>query len=366
MKTIMIVDDQPHVRQLVEISLRREGWRVVAVESGEAAIVQASAQPPDLIIMDIMMPGGMDGFQAIEALKRHPATAACPVLVLTAKSQESERRRSLELGAAGYLAKPFKLATLIAQVEELLHGTTTFIMTTTPLKSDQIPEVLMKKDILGKGAIIQRDKETYAIAPHIPAGITSPAQLRKIADVAEKYGAQALKLTSAQRIAIVGLDESKLDEIWSELDEKPGAAIGMCVRSVKVCPGTTFCKRGQQDSVAVGLAMDEKYHGLELTWKFKMGVSGCPNDCGEVCIKDLGLIASPRGWNIMVGGNGGSKPRLSVRLIEDVPTNEEALAMVDKVLQWFKEKNQRSRLGKYIEDVGFEAFQEEVLAAIKA
>ena len=123
MKTIMIVDDQPHVRQLVEISLRRDDWRVVAVESGEAAIAQASAQPPDLVIMDIMMPGGMDGFQAIEALKRHPATAACPVLVLTAKSQESERRRSLDLGAAGYLAKPFKLATLIAQVEKLLQGT---------------------------------------------------------------------------------------------------------------------------------------------------------------------------------------------------------------------------------------------------
>jgi len=223
----------------------------------------------------------------------------------------------------------------------------------------------MKKDILEKGAIIQRDKETYAIAPHIPGGITNPGQLRKIADVAEKYGAQALKLTSAQRIAIVGLDEGKLDEIWTALGEKPGAAIGMCVRSVKICPGTTFCKRGQQDSVAVGLAMDEKYHGLELAWKFKMGVSGCPNDCGEVCIKDLGLIASPRGWNIMVGGNGGSKPRLSVRLIEDVPTNEEALALIDRIVRWFKGKNQRARLGKYIEEVGFEAFRDEVLAAIK-
>lgn len=223
----------------------------------------------------------------------------------------------------------------------------------------------MKKDILEKGAIIQRDKETYAIAPHIPGGITNPGQLRKIADVAEKYGAQALKLTSAQRIAIVGLDENKLDEIWAELGEKPGAAIGMCVRSVKICPGTTFCKRGQQDSVAVGLVMDEKYHGLELTWKFKMGVSGCPNDCGEVCIKDLGLIGSPRGWNIMVGGNGGSKPRLSMRLLEDVPTNEEALAQIDRIVQWFKGKNLRARMGKYIEEVGFEAFRDEVLAAIK-
>ncbi|MEJ2200194.1 MAG: NAD(P)/FAD-dependent oxidoreductase [Desulfuromonadaceae bacterium] len=223
----------------------------------------------------------------------------------------------------------------------------------------------MKKDIQEKGAIIQRDKETYAVAPHIPGGITTPEQLRRIAAVAEKYGAQALKLTSAQRIAIVGLDEARLDDIWAELGEKPGAAIGMCVRSVKICPGTTFCKRGQQNSVEVGLVMDERYHGLELAWKFKMGVSGCPNDCGEVCIKDLGLIGAPKGWNVMVGGNGGSRPRLSQKLVENVPSDEEALKIVDHVLQWFKAKEKRCRLGKYIEEVGFEAFKEEVLAGIK-
>ncbi len=219
----------------------------------------------------------------------------------------------------------------------------------------------MKKDILEKGAIVQRDKETYAIAPHIPGGITNPQTLRKIADISERYGAQALKLTSAQRIAIVGLPEEKLDEIWEELGEKPGAAIGMCVRSVKICPGTTFCKRGQQNSVEVGLAMDERYHGMSLPWKFKMGVSGCPNDCGEACIKDLGLIGSPKGWNIMVGGNGGSRPRLSHKLLEHVPTDDEALAIADHIVQWFKAKEKKGRLGKYIDEVGFEAFKEEVL-----
>ena len=110
----------------------------------------------------------------------------------------------------------------------------------------------MKKDLLEKGAIVQRDQETYAVAPHIPGGITSPATLRKIADVAEQFNAKALKLTSAQRIAIVGIAEDQLDAIWEAVGEKPGAAIGMCVRSVKICPGTTFCKRGQQDSVGVG------------------------------------------------------------------------------------------------------------------
>ncbi|MHB1397190.1 MAG: NAD(P)/FAD-dependent oxidoreductase [Trichloromonadaceae bacterium] len=220
----------------------------------------------------------------------------------------------------------------------------------------------MKQDIPEKGAIIQRDRETYAIAPHIPGGITSAATLRKIADVADKYQAQSLKITSAQRIVIIGLPEDKIDEIWEELGEKAGAAIGLCVRSVKICPGTTYCKRGQQDSVAVGLEMDRKYHGLELPWKFKMGVSGCINDCAEGCIKDVALIGTPKGWHVMVGGNGGAQPRLSQKLLENVPTQDEALAIVDHLVQWFKAQDRRCRLGKFIEEMGLEAFRDAAMA----
>lgn len=219
----------------------------------------------------------------------------------------------------------------------------------------------MKKDILAKGAILQRDKETYAISPHIPAGLTSPEQLRKIAAVAEKYKAQAIKLTSAQRIAIVGVQEDELDAIWQDLDEPVGAAIGMCIRSVKICPGTSFCKRGQQDSVTVGLAMDERYHGMELPWKFKMGVSGCANDCSEVCIKDVGLIGTPKGWKIMVGGNGGAAARLS-HVLADKLTTEQATALVDHVMQWFIKNNQKGRLGKFITKMGFDEFKQEILS----
>jgi NAD(P)H-nitrite reductase large subunit len=219
----------------------------------------------------------------------------------------------------------------------------------------------MKKDIPEKGAIIQRDKETYAVAPHIPGGVTSPATLRKIADVAERFGAQALKLTSAQRIAIVGLQEEQLDEVWQALGEKAGAAIGLCVRSVKICPGTTFCKRGQQDSVGVGMELDKKYHGMELPWKFKMGVSGCANDCSEVCIKDVGLIGTPKGWNVMVGGNGGAMPHLSQKLVENVASDEEAMATVDKVVNWFKAQGRKGRMGKLIDEVGMDGFRKELL-----
>lgn len=222
----------------------------------------------------------------------------------------------------------------------------------------------MKKDIQEKGAILQQDKETYAVAPHIPGGLTSANQLRKIADVADKYNAQALKLTSAQRIAIVGLQEEQLDEIWADLDEPAGAAIGMCVRSIKICPGTTFCKRGQQDSVTVGLEMDSQYHGMQLPWKFKMGVSGCANDCSEVCIKDVGLIGTPKGWSVRVGGNGGAAPRLSFLLVDKLD-KEQATALVEHVVNWFIKNDQKGRLGKFIDKMGFDAFKEDVLSTFE-
>lgn len=220
----------------------------------------------------------------------------------------------------------------------------------------------MAKDMLDKGAILQRDKETYAVAPHIPGGITTSETLRKIADVADKYQAQALKITSAQRIALVGLQPQDLDAVWEDLGEKPGAALGLCIRSVKICPGTTFCKRGQQDSVNLGLQLDECYHGMELPWKLKMGVSGCANDCAEGCIKDIALIATPKGWNVMIGGNGGGRPRLAHKLVSNVESEAAVLTLVDHLVSWFQQQDKKCRLGKFIENWGWEAFRQEVLA----
>jgi len=212
-----------------------------------------------------------------------------------------------------------------------------------------------------KGVIIQRDKQTYAVAPHIPCGVVKPDTLRKLADVAEKHGAAALKITSAARIAIVGVDEKDVDAIWSELGMSPGFAIGLCVRSVKACPGTTFCKRGIQDSLALGLKFDEKYHGLELPGKLKIGVSGCPNQCAETCIKDIGLVGIPKGWRLLVGGNGGAKPRLSKELVKDI-TTEEVIELVEKIIEYYKDNARpHQRLGSMIEKIGFDEFKSAML-----
>jgi len=219
----------------------------------------------------------------------------------------------------------------------------------------------MAEDLLEKGAIMQRDKETYAIAPHIPGGIITDFNLlRRLADVAEKYGVKAAKLTSAQRIALVGLKNEDLDPIWQELGMVPGAAIGLCVRSIKICPGTTFCRIAQQDAVGVGLHLDEKYHGMPLPFKFKIGVSGCPNNCSESCIKDLGLVGAAKGWRVLAGGFGsGLKPRLA-DLIATGLTDAEALDLAQRVLEWYKGKNQKKRLGRIIDDIGLAAFKTEL------
>ncbi|MGA1867381.1 MAG: NAD(P)/FAD-dependent oxidoreductase [bacterium] len=217
-----------------------------------------------------------------------------------------------------------------------------------------------KTDLLHKGAIIQRDYDTYAIAPHLPGGICTPQVLRKIADVAEKFGAKALKLTSAQRIAIVGIKPEDLDQVWSDLGMEPGAAIGLCVRSIKFCPGTTFCKRGTMDSVGMGMKLDEKYHGMPLPSKFKIGVSGCPNSCGESWIKDLGLIGTAKGWWIVVGGSAGATPSIAQVCIKGVD-DQRALDIIERIITFYKQHDKKERLGKMIaRRGGIDIFKKEV------
>lgn len=218
----------------------------------------------------------------------------------------------------------------------------------------------MKKDLLEKGAVLQRDKETYAIAPHLTAGIVSADELRKIADVADKYNVSAIKVTGAQRIALVGLKEEDIDSAWGDLGMSPGAAIGLCVRSIKVCPGTTFCKRGLQDSVAVGSKLDSLYHGKNLPNKLKIGVSGCPHSCADSVFKDIGLIGSGKGWMVYVGGKGGMKPRIADRIALCIP-EENLFNLVEKIIEVYDNNaTGKERIGDYIDRIGIETFKNQI------
>ncbi len=213
-----------------------------------------------------------------------------------------------------------------------------------------------------KGVILQRDKETYAIAPHMSCGVVKPEQLRNIADVAEKYNAAALKVTSASRIAIVGLKEEDIDDVWNDLGMSPGAAVGICVRSIKACPGTSFCKLGIQDSLGLGTELDNKYHGMELPGKMKIGVSGCPNQCAETCIKDIGLVGNKDGWILMTGGCGARHPRMADTVAEELST-EEAKNLIDRIVDYYRENAKKNeRIGNMMDRIGIEQFKKDIVS----
>jgi len=212
-----------------------------------------------------------------------------------------------------------------------------------------------------KGVIRQKGKDnpTYAIAPHLPCGMIQPDQLRTLADVAEKYEVSNLKITSAARIALFGIGEEQVDDIWKDLGLDPGHATGLCVRSIKVCPGTTYCRLGMQDSLKMGMELDQIYHGMVLPSKMKMGVSGCKIQCAENCIKDVSLYGTRNGWTVSIGGNGSARPRLADLLVEDLSYGE-AKQMVQDVIEYYKKYSKRERMGRMVDRIGLDTIKSDL------
>ena len=208
-----------------------------------------------------------------------------------------------------------------------------------------------------KGAILQRDKQTYAIAPHIPCGMVTPGLLRRIADVGEKYNAQAIKITGAARIAIIGIQEEDVDQVWQEIQLDKGAAVGLCVRSIRTCPGTTYCRLGKQDALGLGMELDQRYHAKILPGKFKMAVSGCHLSCSESWVRDIGLIGLKDGWQVVIGGNVGADPRIAQEVASGIE-HAEILEVVDTIVACYQDTAKKGeRMGKTIERIGLEPFK---------
>lgn len=206
---------------------------------------------------------------------------------------------------------------------------------------------------------IKNGQRRYAITPRIPGGFIQPDQLQKYIDVANEFSA-VLKLTGSQRIMITNLKAEDVDKAWEMLGMEPAYTVSNRVRSVKICPGTTFCKRAKQDSVHLGMQIERKYLSLEMPSKMKIGVSGCPNSCTESRMKDVGVIGTVEGWNVYAGGSGGAHPRIG-DLIAKVKTEKEALALVDRIIAYYKENAQIERMGEFIDRIGLEAFKAAVL-----
>jgi nitrite reductase (NADH) large subunit len=185
-------------------------------------------------------------------------------------------------------------------------------------------------------ANIQRDG-TFSVVPRMSGGVTSPEQLRRIADVAEKHGIPMVKLTGGQRIDLLGVPKEKLQEVWADLDMPSGWAYGKSFRTVKTCVGTDFCRFGLGDSTRLGVDIEERFKGVEGPAKMKLAVSGCPRNCAESMVKDVGLVAVEGGrWQIYVGGAAGATIRKG-DVLATVDSHEEAMTITGRFLQYYRE-----------------------------
>lgn len=212
-----------------------------------------------------------------------------------------------------------------------------------------------------KGAILQRDKKTYAIVPRTPVGLVTPDVLEAIARVGRKFEIPIIKITSGQRIALVGLEKEQVDQVWDDLKMDIGPAVGLCVHYVQACPGTSVCKFGVRDSLGLGLELEEMFVGAELPAKLKVGVSGCPMCCAESYVRDVGLIGKPKGWTMVVGGNASGKPRIADEVAESL-TREEAVELVRRFLDYYRENGgKRMRSARMLQKVGIDAVKAAIL-----
>jgi len=214
-----------------------------------------------------------------------------------------------------------------------------------------------------RGAILQRDKRTYAVVPRIPMGVLTPEILERLAKIARKYNVRIVKITSGQRIALVGIKPEDVENAWNDLEMDIGPAEGLCVHYVQACPGTETCKFGQGDSLGLGGKIEKMYVGKKdyVPAKTKIGISGCRLCCAESYLRDIGVFAAPDGWTVIVGGNSGGRPRIGDVSAEKL-SDDKALALIEKCLDYYsKNAKQRERMPRFIERIGIEAFKKAVL-----
>jgi nitrite reductase (NADH) large subunit len=184
-------------------------------------------------------------------------------------------------------------------------------------------------------ANMQKDG-SYSVVPRVPGGEITPDKLLVIAQVARKYGLYT-KITGGQRIDLFGAQVNQLPEIWSELIAagfESGHAYGKSLRTVKSCVGSTWCRYGVQDSVGFAIELENRYKGLRSPHKIKFAVSGCTRECAEAQSKDVGIIATEKGWNLYVCGNGGMKPRHADLLAADLD-RDTLIRYVDRFLMFY-------------------------------
>ena len=211
-------------------------------------------------------------------------------------------------------------------------------------------------------ANIQKDG-TFSVVPRIRGGVTSPDELRRIADVADKYHVPMVKITGSQRIDLLGIKKADLPKVWADLGMPSGQAYTKGVRMVKTCVGTEFCRFGTQDSTGAGIELERRFEQLFTPHKVKMATVGCPRNCAEATVKDIGLIGIEGGWQVVVGGAAGKSVR-KADLLTTVETTEQALEASELFFQYYRENaNYLERTYDFVERLGIEKVRKETIYA---
>ncbi|MES0327476.1 MAG: nitrite reductase large subunit NirB [Gammaproteobacteria bacterium] len=210
---------------------------------------------------------------------------------------------------------------------------------------------------------IQKDG-TYSVVPRMFGGLVKPDELRAIADVCDKYDVPEMKVTGGQRIDLFGVKKEDLPPMWKDLSDAgfvSGHAYGKAMRTVKTCAGKTWCRFGTQDSTGLGVKLEELTWGSWMPHKFKLAVSGCPRNCAEATIKDFGVVAVESGYELLIGGNGGIKVRVT-DLLTKVETEEQVLEYCGAFCQMYREEaHYLERTAPWVERVGLSSIRDRLL-----
>jgi nitrite reductase (NADH) large subunit len=209
-------------------------------------------------------------------------------------------------------------------------------------------------------ANIQKDS-TFSVVPRIWGGVTSADELRRIADVVDKYRIPSVKITGGQRIDLFGAKKEDLPAIWRDLGMPSGHAYAKALRTVKTCVGSEWCRFGTQDSTRMGQALERALWRMYAPHKVKLAVSGCPRNCAEAGIKDVGVIGVESGWEIHVAGNGGTKTAVA-QFLAKVATHDEVLEYAGAFLQLYREEGwYLERTVHFVERVGLDYVKKRVV-----
>ncbi|MGY1916480.1 nitrite reductase large subunit NirB [Blastococcus sp. SYSU DS0973] len=208
---------------------------------------------------------------------------------------------------------------------------------------------------------IQRDG-TFSVVPQMKGGVTTPAQLRRIAEVAEKYEVPMVKVTGGQRIDLLGVRKEDLPAMWDDLGMPSGYAYGKSFRTVKTCVGSDFCRFGLGDSTQLGIDLETRFQGIESPAKMKLAVVGCPRNCAEAYVKDVGVVAIGDGrWEVYVGGAAGATVRKG-DLLATVDSPEEVITLAGRFMQYYRENaNWLERTYDFVPRVGLQKIQQVLL-----